>query len=120
MPGLREVAIALPAPSAEWLPQTRDDYASYAESEVARLLRDEDIPAVRQLFDVRDRMAHLLADPDFDARTYVSLDRVVARLTTDLGIGPYNRVRLGLQHAEGRIKAAAARKADPFGDLDEE
>lgn len=121
-PVLHAVPVELPGPG-DWLPATRDAYYAYAEAEVARLLRDEDIPQVVLLFDLRDKLARLLPNvpgptneggwPDTlkALQAVKTLDGMIARLASELGIGPLARTRLGILQAEGAEKAS---KLDQF------
>lgn len=116
---LSDERIDLPAPDASWLPATRAAYSAYADADVARLLRAEDVPQVVDLFANLDRLA--LVDAALDAalasdapirvvdehiRAKRGLAALIRDARRDLGIGPRNRVDLGILEAQG-VKAAA-------------
>lgn len=123
---LADEPFPLPPPDAAWGREAREAYAAYARADVARLLREEDVPQVIRYFATLDRLLDLEARYDAaraaDApdrvldtlyRTIRSADAVAARMQRDLGLGPRHRIDLGLLQAQG-VKAAA--EADEFLD----
>ncbi|HEV7680001.1 MAG TPA: hypothetical protein VGQ42_15670 [Candidatus Dormibacteraeota bacterium] len=106
---LREKAIPMPVASDDWLPGTRQDYRDYARSDTARALSLEHLPQVWLLFTYRDLHRRLVesfdpAEESADVRhkhlqDIRTLDGMIARLCGELGIGPLQRVRLGIKVA---------------------
>lgn len=86
-----------------WDNGTKIAWRTYANSQAAKLLRAEDVPAVLRLFDRIDKLNRLWAavpdDPDLAEKALRSvriLDAMVARGCAELGIGPLARARLGI------------------------
>lgn len=104
---LLDVAIALPAPKDGWLAVTKAAFMAYAESDAARVLRDEDLMELVTLFQLIDQRNRYItnltgvgADDEPTLRALKMADTMIARMSGNLGVGPLARTRLGISVAE--------------------
>jgi|TARA_Y100000034_G_scaffold63208_1_gene76463 P27 family predicted phage terminase small subunit len=130
-----EKAMEAPPPPSGLLAQTRRDWHTYWESDVASLAEDVDLPALRRLFRMYDQheramrvvrkaltvkgsMGQIRVNPlaDYAAK----LDTQILRLENEVGVTPMARQRLGIAVGEAILTAAEAnRMANDDGEAGE-
>jgi hypothetical protein len=86
-----------------WSMEVKRAYRTFQVSETAKFLRKEDVWAVRRLYDYLNQVQHLwdtlinAKAPDKEAVAMVAtLENIISRLSTSVGLGPKARQSLGI------------------------
>lgn len=135
MPG---TANHLPVASVDWADEVQQAWGELASSPLAQHYRPTDLPSLRRLFDLRDRL--ISAQRKFDEDPVVAgsmgqqvmspwavevhrLEAEIQKLEDRFGLTPLSRLRLGVTYEEGvslagrNAQLLAAFKQSGAGDL---